>query len=319
VTAAYPSSAVERTRWILERRGPRNPLSREQPHACLLEEERTASGAIAKVATLFLTNRECPWKCAMCDLWRNTTRQTVVPGEIPAQIRRGLQQLGPASVLKLYNSGSFFDPAAIPRSDWPAIAALARPFDHLIVECHPRLVDSRVLEFQSMLPCSLEIAMGLETAHSAALEALNKRITLHDYEKAVSFLKEHKIAVRTFLLVNPPFVPLEQQSDWLHRSIELAFDAGSDVVSLIPLRAGNGAVERLIQQGLAQEPSLAELERAHDFGLGLDLGRVFADTWDLECFAHCEHCLPAHRHRIHRMNLSQAIEPAIHCSHCGSN
>jgi radical SAM enzyme (TIGR01210 family) len=319
VTAPYPSSAVERTRWIIERRGPRNAVSREQPHAYLLEEERTASGAIARVATLFLTNRECPWKCVMCDLWQNTTEQNTSPGQIPVQIHSGLQQLGPASVLKLYNSGSFFDPAAIPRNDWAAIAALSQPFDHLIVECHPRLIDAKILEFQSMLRCSLEIAMGLETAHPTALEALNKRITVHDYEKAARFLNEHEIAVRTFLLVNPPFVPRVQQTDWLQRSIELAFDAGSDVVSLIPLRAGNGAVEQLILQGLVQEPSLTELELAHEFGLALDRGRVFADTWDLERFARCEFCLQARHDRIHRMNLSQALEPAIHCPHCAHN
>ena len=75
------------------------------------------------VATLFLTNRECPYRCLMCDLWKNTLTETVPIGAIPAQIDYALGQLPPARQIKLYNSGSFFDPHAIPPQDHPAIAA----------------------------------------------------------------------------------------------------------------------------------------------------------------------------------------------------
>ena len=30
------------------------------------------TGGCVDVATLFLTNRECPFRCLMCDLWKNT-------------------------------------------------------------------------------------------------------------------------------------------------------------------------------------------------------------------------------------------------------
>ncbi len=70
------------------------------------------------VATVFLTNRECPFRCLMCDLWRNTLTETVPVGAIPAQIDHALLRLPPAKQLKLYNSGSFFDPHAIPPQDY---------------------------------------------------------------------------------------------------------------------------------------------------------------------------------------------------------
>src|SRR6185295_8847751 len=107
-----------------------------------------------------------------------------------------------------------------------------------------------------------EIAMGLETAHPEALQALNKRITTHDFKRAVAFLKQNDVQVRTFLLLHPPFVSRTEQGDWLGRSMKFAFDEGSDVASLIPLRTGNGAVEELIKLGLAEEPSLCDLEEA---------------------------------------------------------
>jgi radical SAM enzyme (TIGR01210 family) len=318
VTAAYPSSAIERTRWILDRRGPRNAVLSDRPYAHLIEQERLGSGAIGDVATIFLTNRECPWKCVMCDLWQNTTISRGAPGNIPAQIQFALDQLAPASVLKLYNSGSFFDAGAIPRRDWKAIAALCNRFEHLIVECHPRLIDQRVLEFKELLSCSLEIALGLETAHPTALYALNKRFTLQHFQQAAAFLKQNGIEVRVFLLVHPPFVPKGEQFDWLTRSARFAFDSGSDVVSLIPLRAGNGAIEELIRHGMAEEPTLRELEAAQEFGVGFGRGRVFADTWDLARFSNCEYCLFLRRERIHRMNLAQEIQPPIRCSFCGN-
>jgi hypothetical protein len=103
------------------------------------------------------------------------------------------------------------------------------------------------------------------------------------------------------------------------KSIEFSFACGSNVVSLIPTRAGNGALDALARAGEFIEPSLADLENAHEYGINLQRGRLFADTWDLERFARCPHCACARcarRERIHRMNLSQRVEPRIDCS-CG--
>jgi radical SAM enzyme (TIGR01210 family) len=314
---AYPESAADRTRWITEKRGPRNAVTPERPHAFFVEGERTDSGDIAKVATIFLTNRECPWKCLMCDLWRNTTPAPT--GSIPKQIRHAFNaspELRKATVLKLYNSGSFFDLAAIPKSDWPEIAALCRPFSHVILECHPHLVGTAVLEFAAMLNGTLEIAMGLETVHPVALERLNKRITLKDFEHAALFLRSNSIALRTFLLVGVPYISSEEQMPWLQKSMNGAFDAGANVVSLIPTRTGNGALDALETLGEFHQPTLADLEAAHDYGINLQRGRVFADTWDLDRFAPCDVCLARRRARLHRTNLSQRLERRIDCR-CG--
>lgn len=313
-TQVYPASAAERTRWIVEARGAKNAVRSDRAYAQMLEQEPLADGTIADVATIFLTNRECPWRCVMCDLWRNTAFSD--PGSIPVQIDRALHELSgsrKATVLKLYNSGSFFDSGAIPKSDWPAIAKQCQCFDHVILECHPRLISAKVLEFAEMLNGSLEIAMGLETAHPQALEKINKRITLDDFCCATSSLLANAIAVRTFLLVGMPFIAAEEQEHWVQRSIEFAFDAGSDVVSLIPTRRGNGAVDRLEEIGEFCEPLLRELESAQEFGLGLRKGRTFADTWDIERFSRCRRCASARIERMAGMNLTQKIFPTVEC------
>ena len=90
--AAYPQSAAERDRWILERRGRPNALDPRRAYAALTEEEPDGLGGTASVSAIFLTNRECPWRCLMCDLWRNTLTESVPAGAIPEQIRAALAQ-----------------------------------------------------------------------------------------------------------------------------------------------------------------------------------------------------------------------------------
>jgi radical SAM enzyme (TIGR01210 family) len=313
-TAGYPTNPAERSRWIAQRRGAKSSLPPDRAYAQLIERERMEDGRIADVATIFLTNRECPWKCVMCDLWRNTS--PVAEGSIPKQIEAALQQLNYArqpEVLKLYNSGSFFDAGAIPKSDWLSIAKLCRGFDRVIVECHPRLVNGAVLEFAGMIDGILEVAMGLETCHPDALEKINKRITVEHFRSAADFLRANGMSVRTFLLVGVPFIAEHEQATWCERSINTAFDAGTNVVSLIPTRLGNGALDELRALGNFREPRFEELEAAQEFGLRRNAGRVFADTWDAERFGQCERCASSRIQRLNRMNLSQEIIPRVEC------
>ncbi len=56
---------------------------------------------------------------------------------------------------------------------------------------------------------------------------------------------------------------------------------GATAATLIPTRAGNGAMEVLAASGEFASPSLHTLESATEYGLGLKAGRVFADLWGL--------------------------------------
>ena len=314
--ASYPRSAVDRDRWILSRRGARNAVDALRPYAFLVQEERAESGEVAPVATIFLTNRECPWRCLMCDLWKNTLTETVPAGAIPAQIDFALAQLPPSRQIKLYNSGSFFDPRAIPPGDHLAIAERVRGFEHVIVECHPSLVGESALRFRDMLGGKLEVAMGLETVHPEVLPKLNKRMTLDQFSRSAGFLREHDIALRVFVLVKPPFLDEAEALEWAGRSVDFAFDCGASVVSLIPTRPGNGALETIAAGGEFAPPKLATFEAAFDYAMSLRRGRVFADTWDLERFSNCPACFAARKQRLERMNLSQEPEARVACDAC---
>ncbi|MEW6158636.1 MAG: radical SAM protein [Verrucomicrobiota bacterium] len=368
----YPDQAAERDRWILSRRASKQVVDPLRPFAWLNEFEHSASGDIVSVLTIFLTNRECPWRCLMCDLWKNTLDHSVPRGAIPAQITFAIEQWmltrkmasnrcdsaqptpepreshSTTSVrldarqnkftarlpdsraeVKLYNSGSFFDPGAIPREDFPQIAERVHSFSRVIVECHPALVNDHVLQFRDMLqgagPAqsqsqgpSLEIAMGLETAHPDVLEKLNKRMTLGQYRRAADFLLKHQIALRSFVLVQPPFLEKGEALVWAQRSIDFAFDSGASVVSLIPTRPGNGALDDLSRAGEFSPPRLATLESALEYGLAQKRGRVFADLWDLEKFSACPTCFSKRLARLSEINLHQELRPPVICSNCSA-
>ena len=159
--------------------------------------------------------------------------------------------------------------------------------------------------------------MGLETAHPEVLEKLNKRMTLDQFERAAAFLREHGIALRTFILVKPPFLDEGEALFWARRSLDFAFDCGATVASLIPTRLGNGALDALMSRGDFSPPKLATVEAAAEYGIRLGRGRVFADLWDLEKFSDCAACFPARRARLHEMNLRQVAPSPVWCPNCG--
>ena len=158
--------------------------------------------------------------------------------------------------------------------------------------------------------------MGLETVHADALERLHKRMTIDQFVGAADALRRRGILVRVFLLMAPPFVPADEQREWLLRSVDAAFDCGASVVTLIPTRTGNGALDALSVNGLFREPTLDDVERDVDAALASvrGRGRLFVDVWDLDRFAQCPECINARRDRLHRMNLEQRILPPIVCA-----
>jgi archaeosine synthase beta-subunit len=316
VSSSYPENAVDRDRWVLARRPPRTALDAYEPYLYFVEEECSAAGELAPVATIFLTNRECPFRCVMCDLWRNTLAEPVPKGAIPEQIDFALRTLPAARVVKLYNSGSFFDPRAIPVEDYEAIAERVRGFERVIVECHPALVGERCIEFRDLMGGRLEVAMGLETAHPEVLEKLNKRMTLEEFGAGADFLRSNDIDLRVFVLVQPPFMKPQETVYWAERSQDFAFDCGATAATLIPTRGGNGGMETLAAAGEFVPPSLKVVEAAASYGVGLRRGRVFVDLWDVKRNSQCAFCFDERVARLRNMNLRQKVADAIRCEHC---
>ena len=300
--------------WITACRGNKNLVDPQKPYVWFAEKERTASGVVEDIGTIFLTNRECPYHCLMCDLWKNTTDKTVPVGSIPNQIEWALNHLPGVKHLKLYNSGSFFDKNAIPEKDYQRIASLVSSFKTVIVESHPGFINEGCLRFRDMIKTDLQIAIGLETVNIEVLKKLNKRMTLEDFAASVSFLLGNDIFTRAFILLRPPFLSEPEGVFWAERSLDFAFSAGVECCVIIPVRAGNGAMDQLVEKGIFKPPDLRSLEKVLEYGIETQAGRVFADTWDLKLFSKCDKCLGNRTNRLIAMNLGQKFISRIKCT-----
>jgi hypothetical protein len=300
----------------------------------IVEDERTAEGGLAPSATIFLTGRECAWRCAMCDLWQATTQGDTPEGAVPHQIAAAWGAIGDRRrdirLVKLYNASNFFEPRAVPECDYHAIAHQLAGLSRVVVESHPALVGARVDRFVHALGAArrsdegggpvLEVAMGLETAHPEALRRLNKKMTVDDFARAAGALLARGVDVRTFLLIGAPFVPEPEQDEWLLRSVDTALRCGSTAVSLIPTRNTNLALGAHPGDGFV-EPSLDRIEQRMANvrrKFGDHRARIFVDLWDLHRFAACTACFTTRLNRLADGNRLQQTSPTTdRCGTCG--
>jgi radical SAM enzyme (TIGR01210 family) len=286
----------------------------------LIEEERRPDGTIERALTVFLAGAECSFTCSFCDLWRWTIDGPTPPGALPAQLTEVLRSLEdsaqPPGRLKLYNASNFFDRRAVPADDVPKIAALASPFTGVTVESHANTVGARTLDLARQIHGRLEVAMGLETIHPIAAAPLNKRLDLTRFERAARFLSDNDIDLRVFVLLGAPYVPSDESVEWTVRSVEYAAQHGASVVSIIPVRGGNGEMERLESLGLFTPPKMTELEEALDRCLQFAPTVITADLWDAERLPGCAECRSARIDRLRRQNVTGRAEPRIGCENC---
>lgn len=351
ITSTYPQTRQERTEWILKKRTPKNFAFTDRPLGFFTEKEPFENGAVEDVFSIILVNRECPWRCLMCDLWKNTTNYPLKPGSIIKQINFAFEQSGiirtnqnretvnsasngkPFFGLKLYNAGSFFDAGAIPPQDYPDIARYSLNFQRLIVESHPALIGERTHRFLNTLreiaetsrkPASapdLEVAIGLETARPDILQLLNKGMKLEDFASACEFLIKLNVNIRAFILLNPPFLTDESECvKWALQSVRFAYDCGVSKAVLIPVRRGNGAIDELYIQKNFIAANLSMIEYTFENALALKRGIAMVDLWDIDLLKanECPACFEQRVERLRKMNLEQKVLPEVFCDVCNN-
>ena len=311
-------SGTAADRRIRSLRPPKPLVDPYAPHGSLLEDERRPDGTVERALTVFLAGAECPFTCSFCDLWRWTIDGPTPPGALTKQLESVVHALsGPVpDRLKLYNASNFFDQRAVPAADVPDIAALASSFAGVTVESHVNTIGSRTLAFARQVAGRLEVAVGLETIDPVAAAGLNKRLALARFDWAARFLRENGMDLRVFVLLGAPYVRTDESVAWTVRTVEYAVARGAAVVSIIPVRGGNGEMERLHALGHFTSPTLSQLEDALERCLQFARTVVTADLWDVERLPACEHCRSERIERLRRLNVTGRPEPRITCTVC---
>jgi hypothetical protein len=299
----------------------RPPKARFDPytaHGSIVEEERRPDGKIERSLTAFLVGAECPFTCSFCDLWQWTIDGPTTPGALTSQLRGVLDAHSSQRLdrIKVYNASNFFDARSVPAEDANGIAEMTTSFAGVTVESHASMVGHRAIDFARRLRGRLEVAVGLETVNPVAAAQLNKKLDIARFDAAAQLLVENGIDLRVFVLLGTPHVPVEESIEWTVRTVGHAVDRGASVVSIIPVRGGNGELERLQSQGAFIPPTLRQLEDAMEACSGFTHSVVTADLWDVGRLPACAHCQPNRVARLRRINLTGTTEPRITCEVC---
>ena len=317
MSASVSASTVDRH--IRGLRAPKPYVDPWTAHDWIVEPERRPGG-VERALTVFLAGAECPFTFSFCDLWRWTIDGPTPAGALPTQLTKVLASLEPPlpDRLKLYNASNFFDRRAVPLQDLPAIAELACPFAGVTVESHASTVGPATLQFARRTSGRLEVAMGLETIHPVAMQHLNKRLDLARFDAAARFLADHDIDLRVFVLLGVPYVAPDESVEWAVRTVEYAVSRGAVYISLIPVRPGNGELERLATLGNFVRPTLSQLEDALDRCSVFAPAVVAADLWDVDRLVTCAACHEERVARLRQLNVRGEAVARVTCNECGT-
>jgi uncharacterized Fe-S cluster-containing MiaB family protein len=195
---------------------------------------------------------------------------------------------------------------------------LSAGFAAVTVESHANTIGSKAVEFARQIPGRLEVAVGLETIHPVAADRLNKRLDLERFDCAARFLSENGIHLRVFVLLGAPHIAVEESVEWTVRTARYAAERGASVVSIIPVRGGNGEMERLATTGQFTPPTLAQLEESIEACLGVNDCVVTADLWDVGQLRACEQCKPQRVERLRQLNITGRRQPEVACAVCAT-
>lgn len=298
------------------------------------EQEPDGLGGLVSCRTYFLVGSECRFTCSMCDLWKYTLRETNTPiGSLAIQIQSLHEQVSPERQpatdpewIKLYNASNFFDPANIHPNEYESIAKLCQDFQRVIVENHASLLSSRktrdsILRFRDRIDGQLEVAMGLETIDPNAIRWLNKAMSLEQFQQAVEFLLGEGIFVRTFVLLQPLGTRRDESVEWALKSCRQAAAWGTQRVSLIPTRSGNGFIETVAKEFAWEPPTARQLESAFEAllesskqnrqpsGRSTTQAAIYTvDLWDWKLLrGTCDACSQLRFDRLEKMNQHQQV------------
>jgi hypothetical protein len=203
----------------------------ERPLACWRGKERY-EGAVLECLTVIFRTAGCYWnRCLMCGY-----RHERYAGELSpeSQERNLLSQLasvqeqhkpGEYQMVKIFTSGSFFDPREIP----PAVRArIADAFSGKIViaETRPEFVhEEYITPFLSGIDdgtwkIPLICAVGLETSDDRIREkCIRKGFLFSDFTAASARARESGAGVKAYLLFKPLFLTEREAIEDMKRSI----------------------------------------------------------------------------------------------------
>jgi archaeosine synthase beta-subunit len=191
--------------------------SPEKPLACWRGKERY-EGDLLECLTVILKSGGCSYSaCRMCsyrhERYPDATCDALL-GHLKSQLAWVMDQYDPEEyrMVKIFTSGSFFDPREVPPAFLSDVASAFRG-KLLIAETRPEFVTEEVFcpfiealddgSWKTPLYC----AIGLETSSDLIREkCINKGFTFSDFTDAAQRARKAGAGVKAYLLLKPLFL-----------------------------------------------------------------------------------------------------------------
>jgi radical SAM enzyme (TIGR01210 family) len=239
----------------------------EKPLASWKGKDRHG-GQILDTLTVIFRSAGCAWnRCRMCG-YRHERYPALSEDELTERLIRQIRWVQESyagedyQMLKIFTSGSFFDPQEVPVAARHAAAEAFRG-KLVIAETRPEYVSADALmEFEERIDTGvwdtpLFVAMGLETTNDYIREkCIDKGFTYDDFTRAAATAHAAGAGVKAYLLMKPPFLTEREARDDMLRSIrEVSSIAESISMNLCTVQSGT-EVERLWRQRAYRPPYL---------------------------------------------------------------
>ncbi len=226
------------------------------------EGDESLDGRPARFLTGVLTTPGCilamSGGCSFCGYY-NDTAMRVSPEQLRTQFGSLLARRTDQRILKVYTSGSFFDPREVtPEIQVDLLrSAVDAGFSRIVVESLPAFLTAPRLAAAAAVAPQLEIAIGLESAHPMVLEyAMNKGFSRRGFLAAALRVQAAGLRVRAYLLMKPAFLTEWQAIEDVVATAAVAAPL-AHTISINPLNVQKATLnDRLFQRGVYRPPWL---------------------------------------------------------------
>jgi len=244
----------------------------DKPISFWIKEDRLLKKK-GKEFTIILRTKGCSWAlgpdggCSMCGYVQDSTFEKIDQAHIKNQIDYAFQQKlteieedKEDFVLKIYNSGSFFDDDEISESTrdyiYKKITKIPKIKELVIESRVDYITQEKLIKMRSSLDIYIEVAIGLETVNDHIRNIyINKGLFFKDFLEAIRLCKINDIGVRVYLLFKPPFLNEQTAIDDCVSSILKLAELKVNTISINPLNIQkNTLIEYLFYQKRYRPP-----------------------------------------------------------------
>ncbi len=216
---------------------------------------------IGKEFTIILRTKGCSWAlsesggCSMCGYIQDANIEPVSATQIINQLNyafnKKISEIKEGSdnyVLKIFNSGSFFDENEVSekvrRFIYEKIAKIEN-IKEFVIESRCEYITSEKLEElrETLNNKYVEVAIGLETVNDYIRNNyINKGLLFNDFKDTFRRCKAHGIGTKAYLLFKPPFLNEQAAIDDCTNSIKVLTNLKINSISINPMNIQKGTL-----------------------------------------------------------------------------